>query len=232
MSFLVRPAAVLISRVFLSDEKFGEDGFSPGLQTGESLVCHVDLDSLWMAPWDACRTLGTGSRPGIAICRDVLCGIARLSSMPVFPVTGCLRSFRGLGKTWVLDLNTGESKAPVRMLGDEMETVFPRPQFPPCGVRVLPSATVTLVSGGSRRHGCAGNGHSPSEKLRDRSGFSPGELYPGREVRGRIGLSPGEPYPGRELRGRAGLYKTGFVGWIASKQIQIQIHTVADFRHN
>ena len=72
MSFLVRPAAVVIS-LFLSDEEFGEDGFSPGLQTGESLVCHVDLDTLWMAPWDACRTLGTGCRPGIAIWRDVCC---------------------------------------------------------------------------------------------------------------------------------------------------------------
>ena len=27
----------------------------------------VDLDPLWMAPWDAGGTLGTGSRPGIAI---------------------------------------------------------------------------------------------------------------------------------------------------------------------
>ena len=31
MSFLVRPAAVLISQFFLSDEEFGEDGSSPGL---------------------------------------------------------------------------------------------------------------------------------------------------------------------------------------------------------
>ena len=98
MSFFVWPAAILISHFVLSDEKFGEDGFSPNLQTGESLVCHVDLDSLCMAPWDACRTLGTGSRPGIAIWRDVLCCISRLSRMPVFPVMGCLRSFRCLGR--------------------------------------------------------------------------------------------------------------------------------------
>ena len=38
----------------------------------------VDLDSIWMAPWDACRTLITGSRPGMAIWRDVLCCVALL----------------------------------------------------------------------------------------------------------------------------------------------------------
>ena len=86
--------------------------------------------------------------------------------MPVLPVTGCLRSFRGLGRTCVLDLNAGESEAPVGMLGDEMETVFPIPPFASCGVRVLPSATVTLLRGGWRRRGCAGNGHSPGEKFR------------------------------------------------------------------
>ena len=165
----------------MSDEEFGEDGFSPGLQTGEYLVCHVDLDYLW----DACRTLGTGSRPGIAIWRDMLCCVVRLSRMPVLPVTGCLGSFRDLGRTCVLDLNAGESDAPVEMLRHKMETVFPRLPFPPCGVRVLPSATVTLVRGGSRRRGC------------DRCGFSPGEPYPEREMCSRIGLSPGEPYPGR-----------------------------------
>ena len=93
-------------------------------------------------------TLGTGYRPGIAIWRDVLCWVARLSRMPVLPVTGYLRSFRGPGRTCILDLNAGESKAPVRMTGDERETDFTRPQFSPCGVRAFPSASVTLVRGG------------------------------------------------------------------------------------
>ena len=145
----------------------------------------VDLDSLWMAPWDACGTLGTGCRPGISIWRDVLCCIARLSRMPVLPVTGYSRSFRGLGRTCILDLNAGESKAPVRIMGDERQTDFPRPQFPPCGVRVLPSASATLVRGDWRRRGCAGNGHSPGDKcmtdLHDRSelDFPQASLTPG-----------------------------------------------------
>ena len=129
----------------------------------------VDLDSLWMAPWDACGMLGAGSRPGIAIWRDVLCCIARLSRMLVLPLTGYSRSFRGLGRTCILDLNAGESKAPVRIMGDERQTDFPRPQ------------------------GCTGNGFSlgepyPGREVRGRIGLSPGEPYPGRVLRGRTGL--------------------------------------------
>ena len=139
----------------------------------------VDLDPLWMAPWDAGGTLGTGSRPGIAIWRDVLCCVARLSCMPVLPVTGYLRSFRGLGRTCILDLHAGESKAPVRMMGDERETDFPRPQFPAGGVRALLSASVTLVCGGWRRRGCAGNSHSPGDQCTTDLGFPRASHTPG-----------------------------------------------------
>ena len=89
----------------------------PGLHISKSLICHVDLDSLWMAPWDNCRTLETGSRPGIYIWRNVMCSVARLSCMPVLPDTGCLRSFRDLGRACVLDLNAGETYTPVWMPG-------------------------------------------------------------------------------------------------------------------
>ena len=41
MSFLVRPAAVLISHFLLSDEEFGEDGSSPGLHNSGSLICQL-----------------------------------------------------------------------------------------------------------------------------------------------------------------------------------------------
>ena len=34
---------------------------------------HVDLDSLWMAPWDAGGTLGGHCRPGVTVWRAVLC---------------------------------------------------------------------------------------------------------------------------------------------------------------
>ena len=115
--------------------------------------------------------------------------------MPVLPVTGYLRSFRGLGRTCILDLN--ESKAPVRMLGYERETGFPEPQFPPCDVRVLPSASVTLMSSGSRRRGCAGNGHSPGEDCTEDLGFPRASHTPGEKCAAeldfpRASLTPGE----------------------------------------
>ena len=140
----------------------------PSEHSGLGETDDVDLDPLWMAPWDAGGTLGAGSRTKIAIWRDVLCCVARFSRMPVIPVTGYLRYFRGLGRTCILDLNEGETKVPVRMMRDESGTDFPSLQFPPCGVRVLPF---------------------PGRQMHDRSGFSPGEPYPGREVCGRIGLT-------------------------------------------
>ena len=69
--------------------------------------------------------------------------------MPVLPATGYLRSFEGLGTTCIIDLNHGESPAPFEMLGDDTQTDFPRPQFPPGGVGVLPSTSVTLMSDNS-----------------------------------------------------------------------------------
>ena len=81
MSFLVRPAAVLISQVFLSYDEHGDDGFSPDV-VSRSLVCHVDLDSLWMVHREDCRT---GSHIEVSVWRRVLCGVARMS---------CLRSYR------------------------------------------------------------------------------------------------------------------------------------------
>ena len=45
MSFLVRPAAVLISQFFVSYDECGDDGLSPEMSDGVSLNCHVDLDS-------------------------------------------------------------------------------------------------------------------------------------------------------------------------------------------
>ena len=60
MSFLIRPAAVLISQVFLSYDDCGDDRFSPGISDRVSLNCHVDLDSLWMVHWEDRRTVETG----------------------------------------------------------------------------------------------------------------------------------------------------------------------------
>ena len=70
----------------------------------------------------------------------MLCCVVRLSRMPVLPAAGYLRSFG------IIDLNAGASTAPVEMLGDDTQTDFSRPQFPPGGVEVLPSTSVTLMS--------------------------------------------------------------------------------------
>ena len=69
----------------------------------------------------------------------------------------------------------GVSYTTVWMPGVGLETVPPKPPFPPCCVMVLPSATVAQVCGGSRRRGCAGNGHSPGGTLVVRKvDYSPG----------------------------------------------------------
>ena len=99
--------------------------------SGLGVTVHVYMDSLWMAPWDAGRTLKNNYRHGMAIWRDVLCCVVRLSRMLVLPATGYLRSFGGIGMTCIIDLNAGEST--VDMLGDDTQTDFPRPQFPPGG---------------------------------------------------------------------------------------------------
>ena len=68
-------------------------------------------------------------------------------------------------------LLTGESTAPVEILVDDTQTDFPRPQFPPGGVEVLPSTSVTPISDNARRRGCAGNDHSLGENSITDLGF-------------------------------------------------------------
>ena len=133
----------------MSYDEFGEDESSPVVHVSGSLVYHVELDSLWMVPWDDCRTFETGSHTGIAIWRSVMCSVARLSRMPVLPGTGCLKSF---GEC-VLDLNDGETYTPVWLPDCGLETIPPKPPFPPCRVVVVSSATVTQVLGCTRMRG-------------------------------------------------------------------------------
>ena len=52
MSFLVRPSAILTSQFFLSYDDCGDDRFSPVMGGCVPPTCYVDLDSLWMLPWD------------------------------------------------------------------------------------------------------------------------------------------------------------------------------------
>ena len=122
-----------------------------------------------------------------------MCSVARLSRLPVLPDTGCLRYFGDLGRACVLDLNAGETYTPVWMPGGGLETVPPKPPFPPCCVVLLPSATVAQVCGGSWMRGCMGNGHSPDRTLVGRKiDSSPGEKCAAEPGFPRASHTPGE----------------------------------------
>ena len=139
------------------------------------------MSCLWMAPWDAGGTFRSSYRPGMAIWRNIWSYVVRFSRVPVFPATGYLGSFGGLARICVIDLYAGVSTAPVEMLADFNQMDFPKLQFPPVGMEVLPSISVILTSGDSRGHGCPGNDHSPGDGFMRNLGFpwascTPGEM--------------------------------------------------------
>ena len=43
--------------------------------SGLVVTVHVDVDYLWLAPWDAGVTVSSSYRPGVAVCRAVLCSV-------------------------------------------------------------------------------------------------------------------------------------------------------------
>ena len=129
----------------------------------EHSVLDVDMDSLWMAPWDAGGTFRIGSRSELAIHRDMLCCDAQSSRRPVFPAAGYMGYAGGLARTCVMDLYAGVSTTPVEMLVKDDQPDFPRLQFPPVGVEVWPSTSVALASEDSRGRGCAWHGYSPCQ---------------------------------------------------------------------
>ena len=65
----------------------------------------MDLDSLWMVHWEDRRTVETRSHAGVSVWRIVLCGIARLSCLPEFPVTNDLKCLNDLGRNCIMDLS-------------------------------------------------------------------------------------------------------------------------------
>ena len=133
------------------------------MRVGGSLVCHMDLDSLWMIHWDDRRTVETESHTGVSVRRRVLRGVARMSCLPEFPDAVWLQRFRDIGKKCVLDLNAGETYAPVRTPESGVKTDARMPFFPHCQVAVVPCDMVAYVRGCMRLRGCAGNGHFPGE---------------------------------------------------------------------
>ena len=64
-------------------------------------VLDVNMNSLWMAPWDAGGTFRIGCRPEVVIRRDRLRWVVQLSCRP---------AFGGLAGTCVIDLYAGVSK--------------------------------------------------------------------------------------------------------------------------
>ena len=114
------------------------------LEPLQQSVLDVDMDSLWMAPWDAGGTFRISSRPEIDIRRDILRCVVQLSRRPVFPAAGYLGYFGGLARICVNDLYAGVSTTPVEILVDDNQPDFPRLQFPPVGVEMWPSISVTL----------------------------------------------------------------------------------------
>ena len=150
---MVESAAVLISRFHLSYNECGDDGLSPDVRVSGSLVCHVNLDSLWMVHWEDRRTVETWSHAGLSVWRRVLCGVARMSCLLEFPDTAWLKCFRDIGKKCVLDLNTGEAYTPVQSPESGVETVARMPFFLHCQVAVVPYDTVVPVRGCTRMRG-------------------------------------------------------------------------------
>ena len=148
---------------------------------GHIVTDHIDLDSPWMAPWDAGGTLGGSCRPGMAVWRAVLCSVVRLSRRPVFFATDYLRLFRSLGRTCVLDLNVGQTKIPTIILKNNPQMDFLRSPLSPGDVGVLASILVALMNDTSRKRGNAGNCHSPGVDSMTAMGFpqmssTPGEI--------------------------------------------------------
>ena len=77
---------------------------------GSAADLNVDMISLWMAPWDAGGTFRIGSRPKMAIRRDILCCVVQY--------------FGGLAWTSVVDLYAGVSTAPVEIMAEDKRPDF------------------------------------------------------------------------------------------------------------
>ena len=75
---------------------------------------HVDIDSFWMAPWDAGGALSDCCRSYVASWRTVFRSVVRLSCRPAFVNEDCSRFLRSLGWICVLDVHLGQTDVPGR----------------------------------------------------------------------------------------------------------------------
>ena len=84
---------------------------------------HVDIDSFWMAPWDADGMLGDGCRRCVTSWGTVFRSV---SCQPAFVDEDCSRLLRSLGRMCVLDVHVGQTDVPTGSPGDD-----PRRNLPP-----------------------------------------------------------------------------------------------------
>ena len=140
---------------------------------------HVDIDSFWMAPWDAGGTLGDSCRPYGTSWRTVFHFVVRLSCRPAFVDVDCPRLFRSLGQICVLDVHVGQTDVPTGSPGDDpRRNLLPSPMSPGDGGVSL-SLSVPLMGKSSRRSGITGKGHSPGMVLTTAMCFPRTDATPG-----------------------------------------------------
>ena len=129
---------------------------------------HVDIDSFWMAPWDAGGTFGDCCRLYVASWRTVFRSVVRLSCRPAFVDKDCSLLFRSLGWICVLDVHVGRTDVPTGSPGDD-----PRKNLPPCRCRRVTGEC--LMGKSSRRSGITGVEQSPAMCF-PRTEANPGEV--------------------------------------------------------
>ena len=110
---------------------------------------HMDIDSLWMAPWDAGGTLGDSWRPSVATWRTVFCSVVRLFRRPAFVDEDCSRLFGSLGRMCVLDVYVGQTEVPTGSLGDDPQMNLPPSLMSPGDGGVLLSLSVPPMGNSS-----------------------------------------------------------------------------------
>ena len=136
---------------------------------------HVDLDSLWMAPWDAGGTLGGSCRPTVPTWRTVSFGGSAIPPA-VFVEKDCLRLFWSLGWMCVLDVHVGQTGVPMGSQGDDPQMNFPRSPMSPGDVGVSLSVLVSPMGNTSRRRGSVGKIDSMIVMSFPRKSSTPGEM--------------------------------------------------------
>ena len=111
----------------------------------------MDIDSFWMAPWNAGEILGDSCRPSVTSWGTVFRSVVRLSCRPAFVDEDCSRLFRSLGRMCVLDEHVGQMVVPTGSPGDDPRRNVPPSPMSPGDGGVSLSLLVPLMGKSSRR---------------------------------------------------------------------------------